>query len=161
LCGTRARRSIDENFPLPRPSREKRVRRKREFNSNDAEFFFFNEVFHQHTKGRDILLTHARAKRERKKQRERRTTIFRWYFLVQIVRVYIQVWVCSPPRARSFLSLSLCLSFFPLSRAALNSLFFLLLLLLRSFFSRREVFEDGLWRREKALQSFRSRAKER
>jgi hypothetical protein len=109
-------RSIDENFPPPSKRRrnEEKTRERfvREFNSKCQKFFY--EVSHFYTKGRYFVnTTRGRSwvseKRAKEKESKTRDDDFR-YFLVQIVRVYIQVWVCSPPRARSFLSLSVSLS---------------------------------------------------
>jgi len=109
-------RSIDENFPPPsRRRNEEKTRERfvREFNSKCQKFFTrFFIIFY--TKGRYCgNTTRGRSwvseKRAKEKESKTRDDDFR-YFLVQIVRVYIQVWVCSPPRARSFLSLSVSLS---------------------------------------------------
>jgi len=107
-------RSIDENFPPPSKRRrnEEKTRERfvREFNSKCQKFF---TRFFTFTKGRYFVNTTRGSwvseKRAKEKESKTRDDDFR-YFLVQIVRVYIQVWVCSPPRARSFLSLSVSLS---------------------------------------------------
>jgi hypothetical protein len=95
------------------PSGEKSEEKTREAKNSIQmmpKFFFLNEVFPSSSSAREgqryFVNTREREKRAKETKRD---DDFR-YFLVQIVRVYIQVWVCSPPRARSFLSLSVSLS---------------------------------------------------
>jgi hypothetical protein len=99
-----------------RPQNAEEMRRKREsasFENSIQNAKIFYEVSHFYTKGRYFVNTTRGSwvseKRAKEKESKTRDDDFR-YFLVQIVRVYIQVWVCSPPRARSFLSLSVSLS---------------------------------------------------
>ena len=106
------------------------MRRKREFNSNDAKIFFFNEVFHQHTKGRDILLTHIREGKESERNKERDGGRFSGGTFSCKLCVYIYKYGSAllRERALSFLSLSLFPSL--ASGFELSLLFFFLLLLL-------------------------------
>lgn len=93
------------------------MRRKREFNSNDAEFFFLTRFFIIIISTGRYFVNTARAKRERKKQRERRRTTSGGTFSCKLC-VYIYKYGSALLRERAFSCLSLSVSLFPSSLAS-------------------------------------------